>query len=445
MERSKGIVNLNFKIHRGTKEIGGSCVEIWTGSTRIVVDFGMPLVNPDRTQFDSRAIKNLSVKELISKGVLPDIKGLYDEKPENTALILSHAHQDHFGLIKYVNEKCKIYLGKATQKLIEITNTFTNQDWELSNYQHFDSGKTFVIGDIEVTPYLMDHSAFDAYAFLIKANGKSLFYSGDFRIHGRKEKSFDWFSLNSEKNVDYLLLEGTAIGRGDNKFTTEAEIETEFINVFKESQGISLIYTSGQNIDRLVSIYKACKKTGKKLAVDFYIANVLKELSEFGAIPYPSKSFPEIKVFFPFRLSRMISNQGNETLLYRFKDFKITKEQIDEQFDKVVMIVRPSMLKDLEHIKKLENGVFIYSMWGGYKKDKATKEFIDFLVGKGMTEKQIHSSGHADRAALKRMVDVLKPKNLVPIHTFEGDEYGKIFAGVKVLQINDKEVVTDDK
>ena len=35
---------MNFKIHRGTQEIGGSCVEIWTESTRIVVDFGMPLV-----------------------------------------------------------------------------------------------------------------------------------------------------------------------------------------------------------------------------------------------------------------------------------------------------------------------------------------------------------------------------------------------------------------
>lgn len=54
---------MNFKIHRGTKEIGGSCVEIWTQSTRVVVDFGIPLVNPDKTQFDSRIIKNLSVKE----------------------------------------------------------------------------------------------------------------------------------------------------------------------------------------------------------------------------------------------------------------------------------------------------------------------------------------------------------------------------------------------
>jgi len=40
------------------------------------------------------------------------------------------------------------------------------------------------------------------------------------------------------------------------------------------------------------------------------------------------------------------------------------------------------------------------------------------------------------------MIEVLKPKNLVPIHTFEGDEYGKIFTGTKVQKINDNETVT---
>jgi len=290
----------------------------------------------------------------------------------------------------------------------------------------------------------MDHSAFDSYAFLIKADGKSLFYSGDFRIHGRKTKAFDWFSYNIQKNIDYVLLEGTTIGRFDKKFPTESEIETEFVDTFKASKGINLIYTSGQNIDRLVSIYRACKRTGKTLAIDFYIANVLKDLSEFATIPYPSNNFPEIKVFFPYRLSRMISNKGDENLLYRFKDYKITKEQIGEQFAKTVMIVRPSMLNDLENIKGLEDGIFIYSMWDGYKKEKTTKKFIDFLVSKGVTEKQIHTSGHADRDALKRMIEVLNPKNLVPIHTFEGDEYEKIFTGTKVLKINDNETVTID-
>ena len=400
----------------------------------------MPLVNPDRTQFNSREIKHKSVRDLISEGVLPDIPSLYNSS--ETVLILSHAHQDHYGLINYLHKDCDIFLGEATQKLIGITNIFTNQDWVISNSHHFESGKPFEIGDIEITPYLMDHSAFDAYAFLIQSNGKSIFYSGDFRSHGRKSKAFDWFSHNVKQGVDYLLLEGTTLGRGKQRFQTEGEIEDELVNNFTESKRINLIYTSGQNIDRLVSIYRACRRTGKILALDFYIANVLKTLSDYGKLPYPSNKFPEIKVFFPFRLSRMISSKGKEELLYQFSDYKITKEEISSQSGRIVMTVRPSMLRDMEYIENLEGGQFIYSMWKGYKREKRTKEFIDYLVGRGMEEKHLHTSGHADQETLLRMVEILKPKNIVPIHTFEGDEYKNIFTETNVLRVNNGKIVT---
>lgn len=432
---------MKFKIHRGTQEIGGSCVEIWTDSTRIVVDFGMPLVNPDRTQFKLLEIKHKSVRELVAAGILPDIQNLYDGI-QQTTLLISHAHQDHYGLISFLHKDCKIYLGEATQKIIELTNIFTNQDWIISNSQHFSSGIPFAVGDFVITPYLMDHSAFDAYAFLIQANGKSIFYSGDFRTHGRKSKIIDWLSHNLEQEVDYLLLEGTTIGRGKQRFQTETDIENELVKAFTECKGINLITTSGQNIDRLVSIYRACKRTKKILAVDFYIANVLKTVSDYGKIPHPSTKYPEIKVFYPNRLARMICSKGQEKLLYRFKNYKITKDQIGQQYEKIVMTVRPSMSGDLEHINNLADGNFIYSMWGGYRKEKKTSEFINFLIGKGMNEKHLHTSGHADRETLLRMVEITKPKYIVPIHTFEGDEYKNIFTETHVLRVTDGEVVT---
>jgi len=114
---------MKFKIHRGTKEIGGSCVEVWTENTRILLDFGMPLVNKDRSEFDFSKFKNLTNSELIELGVLPDIKGLYDETDKMIdAVIISHAHQDHYGLLNFVHKSVKHFSGEATHKIIKINN-----------------------------------------------------------------------------------------------------------------------------------------------------------------------------------------------------------------------------------------------------------------------------------------------------------------------------------
>lgn len=433
---------MKFKIHRGTKEIGGSCVEVWTASTRILLDFGMPLVNKDKSEFDFNQFKRLTPRELIEHGVLPDIKGLYDEKDKTIdGVIISHPHQDHFGLINFIHKNIQFHLGEATHKLIEISNIFTPQEIHIDKVNYFEKEKSFQIGDILFTAYWVDHSAFDSYSFLVEADGKRLFYSGDFRSHGRKANAFNWFTHNAPQHVDYLLLEGTTIGRESKPFKTEAEIEYDLVKVFQEQDKINLVYSSGQNIDRIVSVFRACKKTNKILVVDVYVAKILKELSMFAKIPFPSKEFEKLKVMFPYFTSKRLTKEGNEKILYEFTQYKITKEQISEQSNEIVMIVRPSMQKDLENISNLDGGNLTYSMWEGYLQKSGTKKFLDYLISRNFTIHKIHTSGHADTATLKKMVEAINPKNIVPIHTFSGSEYARIF-NVPIVELNDGETIS---
>jgi ribonuclease J len=349
--------------------------------------------------------------------------------------------------MKHINPSCQVWLGFATRILIELTNTFIDEKWTIENAQHIKHDKSFEIGDIKITPYLMDHAAFDAFAFLIESGDASLFYSGDFRLHGRKGKLFEWFAANFNKKVDYLLLEGSTIGRSEKPFPTESELEDDFVETFKRTKGINLVMVSGQNIDRLVTIYRACKKCNKIFLIDFYTANVLKSLNKRANtnIPFPSgESFPEIKVYYPSRLTYRMKELGKEAeTVYPFKVHKIGKDKFDEMAAKLVMVVRPTVQNDLEtYLHKYTDGCFIYSMWNGYKtRPGKIKDFLDFISAKGMPITDIHTSGHADLPGLKRMVDIVRPKSIVPIHTFEAERYEYLFEGTDVRIVNDKEIV----
>ncbi|MCF8461405.1 MAG: MBL fold metallo-hydrolase [Flavobacteriales bacterium] len=433
---------MTFKIHRGTQEVGGSCVEIWTDTTRIVVDIGMPLVMANGQEFNFKQYEKLSTQELVEQGILPAIDGLYENANSKVdGILISHYHQDHHGFLSYADTSIPVFTGEATKQILEFSEEFFNGKQLENQFQTFAKDRSFSIGDITIRPYWMDHSAFDAYGFLIEADGQRIFYSGDFRGHGRKGKVFKWFLHNAPQNVDYLLMEGTTIGRGRQSFPTEEELEEKFIDVFKSTQEINLINTSAQNIDRIVTIYRACKRTSKLMVVDVYTAAIMKEMASYATIPFPSASFPEIRVMYPYFLSRMIADKIGKEFLYQFQPFKITKEEISERRKEIVFLIRPSMKTDLDRIGKLENGNFIYSMWSGYLKQPKTDSFVNHLRSKGFAFHQIHTSGHADIATLKEMVTAMKPKNLVPIHTFDGDEYKDIFTTVQVKRALDGEMI----
>ena len=290
----------------------------------------------------------------------------------------------------------------------------------------------------------MDHSAFDSYAFLVEADGKSLIYSGDFREHGRKQGAFRWFLEHAPEDIDVLLLEGTVLdrglkGKGAGEFKSETEIEAETVRLLKEGKNMTLLYFSAQNIDRLVSFYRASLKTGKIFAIDFYTANILGCLKDYGEIPYPFENYANIRVFFPYWLCRRITKQGEQELMYKYKGYKITREEVSDRSGEIMMMIRPSMLKDLELIKNIEGATFIYSLWEGYLEDDSMQKMMRFIKKKNMNFYQVHTSGHAESATLKKVVKKLKPGKIIPIHTFHPDKYSGLFAR-KIEQVSDGEV-----
>jgi glyoxylase-like metal-dependent hydrolase (beta-lactamase superfamily II) len=110
-------------IHRGAHEIGGTLIELNSGNSRLLLDAGYPLfLNGNPIEGD---VAKLPHGELLNLGVLPKIDGLYKwDSPSFDGILISHAHLDHYGLLKFIHPDIPVYLSAGTLKLIEVTQIF---------------------------------------------------------------------------------------------------------------------------------------------------------------------------------------------------------------------------------------------------------------------------------------------------------------------------------
>jgi len=418
-------------IHRGAKEIGGSCVELISSNSRILIDFGMPLVNQNKEPFEADSVAGKSIDELKTEKTLPDVKGLYkNEKPKLDAILVSHSHLDHYGLLNFANNEIPVYISKGAKELVEVTNIFVNKNIQLPNSQIIKHESPFHIKDFKITPYLVDHSAFDAFAFLIEAEDKRVFYSGDFRGHGRKAILFERIIQKPPKNIDCLLMEGSMLGRNETPYKNEEDIEARIVEILKEQNNVTFLFFSSQNIDRLVSAYRACLKTGVTFVIDIYTAFILQKLRKVSE-KIPQFDWEKIRVkFFKYHADKL-AGAGHKELLYIYNKQKIDMDELNEKKNKILMLARdnsifPSIIKNID---APEGAKIIYSMWEGY----LTEKFRCYCKSKGLVIEQVHTSGHAVLNDLQRFAKALNPKSLVPIHTFMPRSYLELFENVNIV------------
>lgn len=402
---------MKVRIHRGTQQIGGTCIELKAGNDRIVLDFGLPL---DGDANDA--------------SLVPEITG-----PDLKAVLISHPHIDHYGLLHHLPENTTIVMGEAARRIVEVAAPFTKQPLPSLKGPDLVHGKTLQLGAFQITPYLVDHSAYDAYSFLIEAEGKRIFYSGDFRAHGRKSKLFEQIVAHPPKDIDVMFMEGSSLSRLESEatFPSESDMENDILSTLQATKGMVLFHTSAQNIDRVVSLYRACRRAKRHLVIDLYAAAIL---AATGNKNIPQSDWDDVNLFVPHSQRILIKNNGWFSLLKQHSTHRIYKEDLKAMADHAVTLFRPLMQGDLDRADCLDGAGYIYSQWDGYLEKGSYAETEKWLEAKGIDRQHIHTSGHASPKDLQRFADALNPQALVPIHSFATEKYSGLFKNVVYRQ-----------
>lgn len=448
-----------IKIYQGN-QIGGCVTVIATeadGVThRIMIDYGSSLPGSETTE---------------------DFVYPWEEKPVD-AVFFTHYHGDHVGRMMDIPSHIPIYMGAvARQVMINIQAALERIPNEESKRHkkelailkddsrihtfHYNGKIYDHIKDIlgfTIEPYSVDHSAYDAYMFLVEAEDpaspsgkKVILHTGDFRGHGRRGKAMlpviQYYIHKNGRKVNTLITEGTMMSRMDEPILTETQMMYEAADYLKEHKYAFLICSS-TNLDSLASFYQA---------------------AQIAAFPY-SRYLYTYSEYYKMQLRTFSRTAGAFSDVYQFKNvYRLDlQNELDSEKWKHSMtqkdlmeitgflaVIKPEdgyekylepFIEDCRTKKIEQMPVIIYSMWEGYIQEYVEDEngnmvenkaknqkWIDFLKkyeAKGVEIKHLHTSGHASVEMLEDVIKAVAPTDeILPMHTEHPELFEKLDIG----------------
>lgn len=410
---------MKITVHRGSNQIGGCVTEYESNGWKLFVDYGEQL--PGAPMSDQKL----------------EIDGLTCGDIRKSALLITHYHGDHIGKITELPAELPIYMGKIAKEIAsELANHLSSVSEEhrkmaerLNKVNTFVPRKHFTFGEFDIIPIVVDHSAFDAYAFCIEAKELKVFHSGDFRKHGFRSGKLSTVIERYVERADYVVCEATNVNRPDTSLMTEQELQKEFEKAFTENK-YNVVYVSSTNIDRLFGLYHAAIRANRPFYVDTYQKRIMDIVAGRDKIWGKSSLYNYIEGKKPQKLIQ----RGTEFIANdKFIDFVsehgyVLVARQGERFDNLL-----NQLPDEGRVKYL-------STWNGYLDESKASYNPALAKSVGDDYRYMHTSGHCDMKSLDELITELDPKAIIPIHTDNPRAFADLFCDKwPVLLLNDRE------
>jgi ribonuclease J len=376
----------------GLGEIGKNMTVIEYDDSIIIIDAGIMFPENDMLGIDT---------------IIPDYQYLEDKFDKIKAVLITHGHEDHVGALQHLmhDVDAPIYATPLTIGLIEGKLRQAKLLHEV-DLRPIDAGETFRLGPFTIEPFHVAHSIPDCVGFGITTPVGLIVHTGDYKFDHTPADGWppDFAKLAEFSNRGVLALLADSTNADKQGWTPSESVVAEgFDEVFRNAEGRIIIATFASLISRIQQAADAAVRYGRKMAVTGRsMRENTKIARRLGYLNIPDDLLVDIDQIGKMPPSKIVimatGAQGEPSaVLGRLSHGRHRNLSIQEG-DTVVFSAH-AIPGNEEMINRTINRLY----------QRGADVLYDQIA-------DVHVSGHASREEMKLMINLIRPKYLIPIH-----------------------------
>jgi len=409
MKQLKKVNNLRVILLGGLGEVGRNMMLLEYNKKILIIDMGFRLPEENMPGIDY---------------IIPNIQYLEKRKKDILGIAFTHGHYDHIGAIPYLIEKIykkdlEIFASPLTKGIIQKRQEDFSGQPNL-NIKEVKNGSKIKLGSFKIEFFRQNHNIPDNLGLFIETPIGNILHTSDFKFDKNpiNDLPTDFKKLNElGKRKILLMLSDSTSAEEESHSLSEKEISENLEEIFKATKGRIIIATFASLINRIQQIITISEKYKRKIGLEGYSMRTNIEIAKkLGYIKAKKDTF--IK-------TRQTQN---------YPDERVTILCTGAQGESEAALMR---IASKEHrflkIKEKDTIVFSSSVIPG---NERTVQFVkDAILRQGAKVfhykmMDIHAGGHAKKEELKKMIEIMKPKFLIPIH----GQHSMLFSHAELAQ-----------